>query len=120
MMRTGLKHIMIIAVVFILTVCISVGAYADFSPADARSALLVFADNDEVLYSQDSDLQLPPASTAKIMTALLVLEALERGETEETDLVYISQNAVESAPYDASSMDDPIKSGEHIRLIDLL
>lgn len=41
----------------------------------AKSAVLMCADNGEVLYSENANEQLPMASTTKIMTALLAIEA---------------------------------------------
>ena len=47
----------------------------------ARNAVLIDADNMAVLYAKECDAQVPIASTTKIMTALLLLEA---GEPERT------------------------------------
>lgn len=41
----------------------------------ARAALLIDAGTGEVLYEREADLPLPPASTTKIVTALVVLES---------------------------------------------
>ncbi len=40
----------------------------------SKSALLINADNGEVIYSKEPDMRLPMASTTKMMTALLVME----------------------------------------------
>ncbi len=45
-----------------------------------RSAVLMEASTGEILYAQNPEEALPPASVTKIMTLLLVMEALERGE----------------------------------------
>ncbi len=47
---------------------------------DCRSAVLMEASTGEILYAQNPDEALPPASVTKIMTLLLVMEAMERGE----------------------------------------
>ena len=47
----------------------------------AKGAILMAADSGEILYEQNPDLQLPMASTTKIMTALLALERAEEGNT---------------------------------------
>ena len=47
---------------------------------DATSAILVDADYDEVLYSLFPDELRYPASITKVMTGLLAIEAVERGE----------------------------------------
>lgn len=43
----------------------------------AKSVILLDADTGHVLYEKNKDLALPPASMSKIMTELLVLEAIE-------------------------------------------
>ena len=51
---------------------------------NATSAVLMEASTGTVLYEQNADEQLPPASITKIMTLLLVMEALEE-ELERID-----------------------------------
>jgi D-alanyl-D-alanine carboxypeptidase (penicillin-binding protein 5/6) len=49
-----------------------------FSPDEdltARSALLIDANTGDVLYQKEPDLRLPPASTTKVLTAILTLES---------------------------------------------
>ena len=43
----------------------------------AKGAVLMDASTGEVLFEQDSHVQLPPASVTKVMTMLLVMEAVE-------------------------------------------
>ena len=47
---------------------------------NCRSAVLMEASTGEILYAQNPDEAMPPASVTKIMTLLLVMEAMERGE----------------------------------------
>ena len=47
---------------------------------EAKAALLADPDTGEVLYARNIHERLYPASTTKVMTALLVLEAVDRGE----------------------------------------
>lgn len=54
----------------------------------AAAALVVDLDADAVLYARNSTAPLPPASTVKIMTALVVLQ-----QTPVTDMVTVSYNA---------------------------
>ena len=46
-----------------------------------------------LLFSQNKDERLPPASVTKIMTLLLVFEALENGKIKYEDTVTVSENA---------------------------
>lgn len=57
------------------------------------SAVLMEASSGTVLYEQEPDLELPPASVTKIMTLLLVMEALEAGTISLSDPVTVSAYA---------------------------
>lgn len=71
--------------VLLLFFSYSVKAFPD---VQAKSAVLINAQTGEIIYSKESDEQRPPASTTKIMTALL---AIECGELDK--IVTISENA---------------------------
>lgn len=57
------------------------------------SALLMEKETGTVLYEQNSHEKLEPASVTKIMTLLLVMEALDDGRLTTEDLVTVSANA---------------------------
>ena len=59
----------------------------------AKSAILMDAETGMVLYSKNSTEALPPASVTKIMTLLLVAEAIRDGNIVLSDKVYVSANA---------------------------
>lgn len=67
-------------------------ARAEFD-VKAKSAILVDGKTGQVLFEKDAHKMLPPASITKIMTLLLALEAIDRGEASLTDQVSISQYA---------------------------
>jgi D-alanyl-D-alanine carboxypeptidase (penicillin-binding protein 5/6) len=52
---------------------------------DAKSAVLIDADSGTGLFEQNSHDKLPPASVTKIMTMLLILEAVDRGQLTVKD-----------------------------------
>ena len=85
---------------------------------DARHALLMDAEHDEVLYEQDADARAYPASITKVMTALLVLEAVDRGELS------LDQVITASSTYDADLTPDGstqnIQPGEQLTVHQLL
>jgi len=58
----------------LLLLCFPIKANAEIS---AKSAIVIDARNGHVLYEKNADEKLPMASTTKIMTALLTLEAAE-------------------------------------------
>ena len=60
---------------------------------NCKSAILMEASTGEVLYEQNADEALPPASVTKVMTLLLVMEAIEAGKIKYTDMVRASANA---------------------------
>ena len=65
---------------------------ADFT-VNAKSAVLMEAKTGTVLFAQNEQQALPPASVTKIMTLLLVMEAVDSGRFALTDTVCISANA---------------------------
>lgn len=59
----------------------------------AKSAILMEVSSGQVLLSKNPDEKLPPASITKIMTLLLVMEALDSGKITLEDTVTASRNA---------------------------
>ena len=60
---------------------------------DCKSAILMEARTGEVLFEKNADESLPPASVTKIMTLLLVMEAIEQGKIKWEDTVTASAHA---------------------------
>ncbi len=60
---------------------------------DAVGAILIDEDTGTVLYAKNEHEKLRPASVTKVMTILLIMEALDRGEIHLTDKVPCSSNA---------------------------
>lgn len=60
---------------------------------ESASAILIDQKTGEVLYEHNSHEQLRPASVTKIMTILLIMEALDSGKIALDDKVPCSQNA---------------------------
>ena len=65
----------------------------DAPEINAKSALLMDAKTGTVLFSKNASEALPPASVTKVMTLLLVAEAIDRGEIKLSDNVIVSENA---------------------------
>ncbi|WP_018660524.1 D-alanyl-D-alanine carboxypeptidase family protein [Heyndrickxia acidiproducens] len=61
--------------------------------SNARSAILIERDTGTVLYSKNSHEELPPASMTKIMTMLLIMEALDKGSIKMDEKVRTSEYA---------------------------
>ncbi len=93
-----MKRIITFFVVISLIFCalpVTAGATEDNAPfeVNAKSAVLMDAESGEVLYAKNADEALPPASVTKVMTLLLVMEALDEGIIKLEDMVSVSENA---------------------------
>lgn len=60
---------------------------------ECKSAILMEANTGKVLFEQNPDEALPPASVTKIMTLLLVMEAIEEGRLQYEDMITASAHA---------------------------
>ena len=118
-----MKKITVIALCVLLLLAAMIPASAEgISDADASamnlncvSAILMEAETGKVLFEQNADQPLPPASVTKIMTLLLVMEAVDSGRAKLTDTVTASA-------YAASMGGSQIflKEGEQMPLLDML
>ena len=59
----------------------------------AKGAILMEKTTGEVLWSQDGDAALAPASVTKVMTLLLIMEAVDSGQLSYDDMVPVSATA---------------------------
>ncbi len=60
----------------------------------SKSAILMEATTGEIIFEKNADEKLPPASITKIMSLLLVMEALDEGRANLSDIVRTSENAM--------------------------
>ncbi len=93
-----MKKIISVMLCIILGLSMSIIAFAEEGDAiagslSAQSAILMEISSGEVLMSKNPDEKLPPASITKIMTLLLVMEALESEKISLDDVVTASKNA---------------------------
>lgn len=80
-----------------------------------ESAFLMEATTGTVLYTQNARKSMPPASVTKIMTLLLLMEAVEDGRITLNDTVTVSANAASMGGSQVF-----LKEGEQMRLEELL
>lgn len=85
---------------------------------NAKAALLVDVSNDTILYGKNETKKMYPASITKVMTAMLVLEAVERGELTMDQMITASEQAFFDMDPDGSSAG--IEPGEVMSVKDLL
>ena len=60
---------------------------------EAKSAILIERDTGKVLYEKNAHEPLPPASMTKIMTMLLIMEAIDEGKLSYDEKVRASEYA---------------------------
>lgn len=95
------------------------GAITNPNPdIQANSVLLINADTGAVLFSKNPDGRIYPASTTKIMTALLAIEAVESGKIGIEDMVTASYTSPDGLTLDGSTQN--IVPGEKMSLKNLL
>ncbi len=81
-----------------------------------KSAVLIEGSTGQILYEKDKDLKMEPASITKIMTLLLIFEALDEGKIKLTDKVSVSEHAASMGgsqvylePYETQTVETMIK-----------
>lgn len=79
-----MKNTIIFLIIFSIILSINAAAFADEIEVSAKSAVLMCADNGEVLYERNADEKMNIASITKIMTAILVIENCDNLNTTVT------------------------------------
>lgn len=85
----------------------------------AKAYLLIDANSGAVLAEHDADVQLPPASLTKMMTAYVLAEEIKAGRVKEDDMVHISENAWSQNPIFNGSSLMWIEPGKDVSVADL-
>lgn len=99
-----MKNIFYIAIVSLLIVSLTVHTdfiYAETLEKDealnltenAQASILLERDTGQILYEKNAHEPLAPASLTKIMTLLLVMEAVDRNEIKKDEMITISERA---------------------------
>lgn len=60
---------------------------------NAKSAILIEVSTGEILYNKNSNQRLAPASMTKMMSLILIMESIEKGNLKWNDIVVVSKNA---------------------------
>ncbi len=84
---------LMLAVMLLSTTAFPASAAEFRGESDAKSLILMEAETGRVLYEKDADLTLPPASVTKVMSMLLIMEAIDSGVLKYDDMVSVSENA---------------------------
>lgn len=83
---------LVMALTMLLTFTLTANAELDLG-LKAGSAYLIEQSTGRVLYQQNADVKYAPASVTKVMTMLLVMEALDGGRISLDDEVSVSEHA---------------------------
>ena len=83
-----------------------------------ETGILIDQTGGNILLDYDSDKRMFPASTTKIMTALLIFEAISDGKISNDTQVEIKKEMIDGLPIDGTSMD--LKEGEIVTIDALL
>ena len=59
----------------------------------AKSSILIEASTGEIIHENNKDERLAPASMTKIMSLILIMEAIEKGSLKLDDIITVSENA---------------------------
>ena len=86
---------------------------------DAQSAVLMDGLTGDILYHQNPDLRIPPASFVKVLTIYVIFDAISAGQIKVNDLVTVSEKAWRGA-YKTDSSAMYIKVGERVKVDDLI
>ena len=88
-----MKRLIIFVLACTVILCASIPASAAELNVPAKSALLMDIATGTVLYEQNAHEKLAPASVTKVMTMLLIMEAIDSGKIGWNDTVTVSESA---------------------------
>lgn len=106
---------------FFICVCFMMHSVVVFAEGNtdlglnAKSAILMEESTGNILYESNPDEILPIASVTKVMTMLLIMEAVDSGKISLDDMVTVSENAMS---YGGSTMF--LETGEQLTVNDML
>ena len=106
---------------FFICVCFMMHSVVVFAEGNtdlglnAKSAILMEESTGNILYENNPDERLPIASVTKVMTMLLIMEAVDSGKINLDDMVTVSENAMS---YGGSTMF--LETGEQLNVNDML
>lgn len=106
---------------FFICVCFMIQSVVVFAEGNtdlglnAKSVILMEESTGNILYENNPDERLPIASVTKVMTMLLIMEAVDSGKINLDDMVTVSENAMS---YGGSTMF--LETGEQLTVNDML
>ncbi len=111
-----MKRVVSLLMIFLLLLPALSAAAAEGDPdVAAEAAVLMEKETGAVLFEQNAHARLEPASVTKIMTILLITEAIEAGVLSTGDVVTVSAQAAEMGGSQVY-----LEEGEQMTVDDLL
>ena len=108
-----MKFIKILLFCLIFSICITCSAEEVIS--GAVSGILIDADSGKIIYEKDKNKKVAMASLTKMMSQIIILEEIEKGNIKWDDIVVVSKNA-----QDMGGSQIYIEMGEKISIRDLM
>lgn len=109
----------LLSLIIILAFSTQINAVETISSEDfevsAKSAVLMDYNTGTVLYEKNADEPLPPASVTKIMTLLLIMEAIESGKIDSDGMITASEYAASMGGSQVF-----LKAGEEMHINDFI
>ncbi len=112
------RRIAVLVIAAALFLCSTNVTYAQKPAITAEAAILIDAQTGNVLFEKNAEKKMYPASTTKIMTALLALDAVKNEEISLSQPLVLSDAAYKTLDPDGSSI--ALKVGEAMTLEGLL
>lgn len=106
---------------FLICACFAFGSTAVFAEGEAdlginaKAAVLMEESTGKILYESNPDERVPIASVTKVMTMLLIMEAVDSGKIMLDDMVTVSENAMS---YGGSTMF--LETGERLTVNEMM
>ena len=117
MKRVFLFSMMFVILATTFSVSSTIISYADNENLSSKSAVLIDFNSGKTLFEKDADKHLPIASMVKMMTILLTLDEMDKGNIKEDTLITTSERASSMGgsqvfidPYEEYRADDLLKS----------
>jgi len=102
----------------IICFCCAIITVSAAPAISGEAAILIDGGTGNLLFEKNSEKVMFPASTTKIMTAIVALDAVEKGEISLEQPMTLSQAAYDTLAADGSSIG--LKVGEEMKLLNLL
>lgn len=87
------RKIILSFLIFFIFFTVVIYAAQEGFQLNSKSAILMEYETGEILFKKEAELELPPASMSKIMTMLLIMEAISEGKARLDDKLVVSEFA---------------------------